>query len=152
MKEAHNAPLCEAGTEVKCGDTIRLQHLSTGRNLHSHLFRAPLTGNQEVSGFGDNGEGDTGDNWVVVCDSSSTKWWQRGKPISLKHADTGKYLVTFSTGAVFNQQNCGSGCPIGGQSEVSAATKRDKHARWVSGQGVYFPPKSAHGSEYDDEL
>lgn len=45
---------------VKCGDVIRLQHLATKRNLHSHLFQSPISRNQEVSAFGENGNGDTG--------------------------------------------------------------------------------------------
>ena len=45
---------------VKCGEVIRLQHLSTKRNLHSHLFQSPMSRNQEVSAFGENGLGDTG--------------------------------------------------------------------------------------------
>ena len=45
---------------VKCGDTIRLQHLATKRNLHSHFFQSPLSHNQEVSCFGEGGDGDTG--------------------------------------------------------------------------------------------
>ena len=47
-------------TPVKCGDTIRLQHLATKRNLHSHFFQSPLSHNQEVSCFGEGGDGDTG--------------------------------------------------------------------------------------------
>ena len=47
-------------TVVKCGDKIRLQHLATKRNLHSHLFQSPITHNQEVSAFGEGGDGDTG--------------------------------------------------------------------------------------------
>jgi dolichyl-phosphate-mannose--protein O-mannosyl transferase len=59
VKEGQGFPLCEAGKEIKCGSVIRFQHLHTGKNLHSHLFKSPLTSNQEVSGFGDNGEGST---------------------------------------------------------------------------------------------
>jgi dolichyl-phosphate-mannose--protein O-mannosyl transferase len=58
LKEPHRTHACEVGKEIKCGDHIRFQHLSTGKNLHSHLFKSPLTNNQEVSGFGENGEGD----------------------------------------------------------------------------------------------
>lgn len=66
MKEGFHAAPCEVGKPVQCGETIRLEHLDTRKNLHSHLFRAPLSGNQEVSAFGDeNGNGDTGDNWQV---------------------------------------------------------------------------------------
>lgn len=41
--------LCHRGTPVKCGQTIRLTHVNTGRNLHSHYFASPLSSNQ-VSG------------------------------------------------------------------------------------------------------
>jgi dolichyl-phosphate-mannose--protein O-mannosyl transferase len=81
-----------------------------GKNLHSHLFKAPLSGNQEVSGFGDKGSGDTGDNWIVECETKD-KYWQRGSVISLKHVDTGKYLTTGES-FKFTQQNCGFQCPI----------------------------------------
>lgn len=45
---------------IKCGQTIRLMHLSTRRNLHSHHFQSPLSHNLEVSAFGEDGEGDEG--------------------------------------------------------------------------------------------
>ena len=65
---------CIPGTPIKCGETIRLQHVTTSANLHSHLFRSPLSGQQEVSCFGQSHEqmglsdGDTGDNWIVMCE------------------------------------------------------------------------------------
>lgn len=37
---------CYRGTPVKCGQTIRLTHINTGRNLHSHYFSSPLSSNQ----------------------------------------------------------------------------------------------------------
>ena len=36
------------GTPVECGDIIRLSHSPTKMFLHSHLHKAPLSGNQEV--------------------------------------------------------------------------------------------------------
>ena len=59
--------ICPRGEPIKCGSVIRLEHLATGKNLHSHHFSSPLSGNQEISCYGDNGEGDTGDHWIVVC-------------------------------------------------------------------------------------
>uniref|UniRef100_A0A8B9QZG7 Stromal cell derived factor 2 n=1 Tax=Anas platyrhynchos TaxID=8839 RepID=A0A8B9QZG7_ANAPL len=50
------AAVCERGRPVRCGQAIRLTHLGTGRNLHSHRFASPLSGNQEVSAFGEDGE------------------------------------------------------------------------------------------------
>lgn len=40
------AAVCERGQPVRCGQAIRLTHLGTGRNLHSHNFVSPLSGNQ----------------------------------------------------------------------------------------------------------
>lgn len=40
------AAVCRRGTPVRCGQAIRLTHLGTGRNLHSHRFTSPLSGNQ----------------------------------------------------------------------------------------------------------
>ena len=40
-------------------------HLRTRKNLHSHNYQSPLSQKQEVSAFGDDGEGDDGDLWEV---------------------------------------------------------------------------------------
>ena len=78
--------MCLRGEPVECGAVVRLQHMSTKKNLHSHHFSSPLSGNQEISAYGDqNGEGDTGDNWTVVC---SGDYWERGTDVRLKHVDT----------------------------------------------------------------
>lgn len=52
--------LCVIRNPVKCGQTVRLLHVSTRRNLHSHHFQSPLSRNLEVSAFGEEGEGDEG--------------------------------------------------------------------------------------------
>ncbi len=147
VKEGHDVPMCEVGQPVKCGDIIRLEHSETKKNLHSHLFRAPLSGNQEVSGFGENGNGDTGDNWQIVCESNNV-YWERSKPFFLMHVDTKKYLST-SDAFKFTHQNCGNGCPILDQTEVSTSAKKDVNAKWQTDQGVYFPYKN---QIEDDEL
>ncbi|TKR59962.1 hypothetical protein L596_029564 [Steinernema carpocapsae] len=47
---AGNDAICERGAPVKCGDTIRLMHVTTKCLLHSHHFQAPLSrGNQPQS-------------------------------------------------------------------------------------------------------
>lgn len=56
---------CALGTPVGHNDVIRLEHLKTGRNLHSHHHRSPATGQQEVTAYGSNGIGDSNDNWRV---------------------------------------------------------------------------------------
>lgn len=98
---------CCSREPVDCGSTIRLQHLTTKKYLHSHLFSSPLSGNQEVSAFGENGivyriilisiiitistpgVGDTGDHWKVVCDAD---FWERDDSVVLKHVDSGAFL------------------------------------------------------------
>ncbi|RUS71376.1 hypothetical protein EGW08_020859, partial [Elysia chlorotica] len=57
---------------VHSGDLIRLQHITTGRNLHSHKEFAPMTKHHyQVSGYGQNGSGDANDIWVVEVDGGS---------------------------------------------------------------------------------
>jgi len=64
-----------ADEPVKCGDTIRLEHVLTKRNLHSEsLFMSMITEAQEVSAFGSDGLGDESnsftdvdDNWIISC-------------------------------------------------------------------------------------
>lgn len=66
-----------------CGSEVLLTHINTMKNLHSHhhryyllmttisnnffIFRAPLTNNQEVSAYGNDGAGDAMDVWEVIC-------------------------------------------------------------------------------------
>jgi dolichyl-phosphate-mannose-protein mannosyltransferase len=51
---------------VKNGDLIRLQHVVTGRNLHSHKELAPITKRHfQVTCYGENGTGDANDVWLV---------------------------------------------------------------------------------------
>ena len=80
---------CSRGEPVACGAKIRLEHMNTKRNLHSHHFRSPLSSQQEVSAFGEEGEGDTGDVWTVVCDGSH---WNRNDMVMMRHVDTDVYL------------------------------------------------------------
>lgn len=48
------------------GDVIRLNHVPTTRNLHSHTVSAPVTKlNYEVSCYGNSTVGDNKDYWVV---------------------------------------------------------------------------------------
>ncbi|KAI8611964.1 Dolichyl-phosphate-mannose-protein mannosyltransferase-domain-containing protein [Chytriomyces sp. MP71] len=54
---------------VKNGDVVRLVHIKTGKKVHSHGVKAPVTMNEhhwEVSGYGSEGfTGDTNDNWII---------------------------------------------------------------------------------------
>uniref|UniRef100_UPI00358ED439 protein O-mannosyl-transferase 2 n=1 Tax=Myxine glutinosa TaxID=7769 RepID=UPI00358ED439 len=51
---------------VKVGDVLRLEHVATRRNLHSHNLPAPLTKRHlQVTGYGQNGTGDANDLWRI---------------------------------------------------------------------------------------
>ncbi|KAK2078159.1 hypothetical protein QBZ16_004027 [Prototheca wickerhamii] len=45
---SHTQPDVAQGQPIHSGDQIRLQHGTTGRWLHSHQFKSPLSNNQEV--------------------------------------------------------------------------------------------------------
>ncbi|XP_066923151.1 protein O-mannosyl-transferase 2-like isoform X1 [Clytia hemisphaerica] len=51
---------------VRDGDEVRLMHVQTRRNLHSHPEKAPISTNlHQVSGYGQDGNGDANDIWVI---------------------------------------------------------------------------------------
>ncbi len=74
---------------IKCNSIIRLFHVTTKRNLHSHNFDSPLSHNQEVSAYGDEGVSDEGDLWKVVC-TSQNDYWLRKDSVRFQHVATGK--------------------------------------------------------------
>ncbi|XP_074027332.1 protein O-mannosyl-transferase 2 [Leptinotarsa decemlineata] len=51
---------------VRNGDLVRLEHVSTKRNLHSHKDQAPITRKHyQVTGYGEKGIGDANDVWRI---------------------------------------------------------------------------------------
>jgi dolichyl-phosphate-mannose--protein O-mannosyl transferase len=106
FKEAEGDKMCLTGDKISCGDKIRLEHMGTKQNLHSHEHTSPVSNRQEVSCFGDGGDGDVADNWVIECKEAI-----KGDPITgktlfyLQHDETKKYLHT-DRSSMFNQQNC----------------------------------------------
>jgi dolichyl-phosphate-mannose--protein O-mannosyl transferase len=73
FKEAEGEAPCRSGAPLLCGSTVRLEHMGTHKNLHSHEFQSPLSGNNEVSCYGDKGYGDHFDNWVLECKGNTEK-------------------------------------------------------------------------------
>lgn len=54
--------------------------MTTGRNLHSHKgVKSPATGQQEVTCFGDKGEGDNNDFWIIEFEKNNCKEHKLGK-------------------------------------------------------------------------
>jgi dolichyl-phosphate-mannose--protein O-mannosyl transferase len=133
----------ERGRPVKCNSHIRLFHLATRRNLHSHAYPSPLSQNQEVSAYGENGDGDLGDNWIVDCVTGDGEVWARRDTVRLKHEVTNKYLH------VAGDQY---GRPISGQMEVSCYSYANGLNTWRAYEGIYIKPSQMHAGKSHDEL
>ncbi|XP_051970616.1 stromal cell-derived factor 2-like protein 1 [Xyrauchen texanus] len=121
---------CQRGVPIRCGETIRITHMKTGRNLHSHHFSSPLSNHQEVSAFGENGEGDDLDVWTVQC---SGTYWERDDAVRFKHTGTEVFLSV--TGEQYGQ-------PIRGQHEVHGMPSPNQHNYWKVMEGVFIQPSS----------
>ncbi|MEW5939459.1 MAG: MIR domain-containing protein [Chloroflexota bacterium] len=79
------------GEFVQHGDIIRLEHTTSRKNLHSHgNIPSPITGQQEVTGFGKDGIGDINDNWRVDVEGGGT--WNEGTKVRLIHQQTNAAL------------------------------------------------------------
>ncbi|XP_026764667.1 stromal cell-derived factor 2 [Galleria mellonella] len=130
LVKAASGESCKRGAPIKCNSVVRLQHISTKKNLHSHYFSSPLSGNQEVSCYGDDdGEGDSGDNWTVVCNND---FWRRDTPVKLKHVDTASFLA--GSGRTF-------GRPISGQGEIVGVTSQyGAYTDWQAKEGLFVHP------------
>lgn len=97
---------------------------------------------QQVTGFGQDGSGDSGDDWKVICEgggyfSGTSEYWNRNTPIQLKSVATNRYLGASST-VKFTEQNCGRGCPILNHLEVFGRTQNDSYSHWKVEQGVHL--------------
>ncbi|XP_050433413.1 stromal cell-derived factor 2 [Adelges cooleyi] len=141
--KAATKKICKRGEPIKCGDIIRLTHLTTKKNLHSHLFSSPLSGNQEVSAYGNKGEGDSGDHWFVDCGGD---FWERDDDVQLRHVDTGAYLMASSLSY---------GRPISGQREIAAVKNPGPFStHWRVKEGIFIhtdEPVDFH-SDFHSEL
>merc|ERR1711935_18100 len=101
------------------------------------INRAPLSKNQEVSAFGNDGAGDDMDVWTVVCNYGT---WRRDSHVKLKHKGTTKYLGI--SGQQYNR-------PIHGQMEVVAQSNAGGGTDWSAAEGVFVSPQ---GPTSHDEL
>jgi dolichyl-phosphate-mannose--protein O-mannosyl transferase len=125
----------EPAEKIACGSTLRLTHLNSMKNLHSHDVRSPLSKQQEVSAYGvGDGIGDDGDDWKVIC---STGHWKRESMFQFQHVDTKRYLGASST-VKFTHQNCGHNCPILNHLEAFGRGQKDGYANWVVEMGVHL--------------
>ncbi|KAJ3021845.1 Protein O-mannosyltransferase 2 [Thoreauomyces humboldtii] len=87
---------------VEDGDVLRLIHAGTGRNLHSHPVKAPVsTGQNEVSCYGNMTVGDANDLWKVervndLFESKSTRIKSLTTKFRLRHHLSGCLLRSHS--------------------------------------------------------
>ncbi|XP_060663188.1 protein O-mannosyl-transferase 2 [Drosophila nasuta] len=110
---------------LRNGDLLRLEHVVTKRNLHSHNEAAPMTKkHMQVTGYGEAGVGDANDIWRVLVVGGRT--------------NQSIHTVTSRLMFVHYLQNCaltssGKQLPKWGfeQQEVSCNHNvRDKFAQW----------------------
>lgn len=87
-----------------------------------------------MSAFGENGEGDDGDNWILECDDD---FWRRDESVRLRHELTKKYLHV--TGDTY-------GRPIHGQLEVSCYSYHNQFNLWRVLEGVYIKPNEPNNN------
>ncbi|KAM3587001.1 hypothetical protein VKS41_002048 [Umbelopsis sp. WA50703] len=82
----------QPGEIIRYGTVIRLKHVKTRANLHSHLgFGSPSTGQQEVTAFGTNDrESDENDEWRLLHYENATSQdpWRVGETFILHHVVT----------------------------------------------------------------
>jgi dolichyl-phosphate-mannose--protein O-mannosyl transferase len=138
---------CQQGKPIRCGTIIRLTHVDTLKNLHSHGVKSVLSQQQEVTGFGTgDGKGDGGDNWKVVCsDDNTSGYWTRDhdgasaskNTFHLYHVDTNKYLGT-ARNLKFDANTCGHNCPIMGHLEAFCRSSKDLYSNMRVEQGIHI--------------
>ena len=157
IKEGENYPTKINGDPVLCGDIIRLEHIGTGKNLHSHDFKSFVTNSQEACAFGEDGNGDVNDNFRISCYKQNDNDIITGKTeFFLQHVPTQNWLYINYKTSMYDDRNC-RGCPIRGQREVSLTTKKDKQCLWKVIGGIIFSSEKeqsepSHKSDDDSDL
>ncbi len=82
------------GETIKSGEVIRLEHKNTQGKLHSHSGRpSPISEDQEVTVFGNDGNGDTNDNWILEVENNTI--WLEGLKVRLVHKNTNAVLHSY---------------------------------------------------------
>ena len=150
VKEPHEEFIKETGTPVMCNDIIRLEHSSTGKNLHSHSYKSWITESQEACGFGDKGEGDINDNFRLICYNSEDTKLTGKTSFFLYHEGTQKYLYVNIKTSLFDEKNCRN-CPIMYQREVSLTSTKDKQCLWKIVGGLIFKEREQETENKEEE-
>ncbi|KAI8095087.1 MIR motif-containing protein [Gilbertella persicaria] len=113
----------EAGYEVGFEDKVRLKHVPTRSNLHSHGIESPVTGQQEVSCFGDDENSDENDIWEILQydedDERYDDFWRVDQPVVLRHVETGRFLHSHPVSL------------SNGENEVTGFEGTDENNQWA---------------------
>ncbi|KAJ3693424.1 hypothetical protein LUZ60_008904 [Juncus effusus] len=117
------------GDAITHGTVVRFQHMKTRKWLHSHLHASPISGNLEVSCFGNDQNSDTGDYWKLEIEGSG-KTWRQDQRIRLRHVDTSGFL--HSHDRKYTRI-------AGGQQEVCGVREKKADNVWMAAEGVYLP-------------
>lgn len=114
---------CPIGGLVLNHSIVRLEHMLTGRNLHSHNgFHSPATHQGEVTAYGEFGIGDANDNWrLEIHDRQPGMPWRINEKIRLVHIATNHALHSHQ----------GHATPGSHQQEVTAFGQRDANDFWT---------------------
>ncbi|PWA81943.1 stromal cell-derived factor [Artemisia annua] len=126
----------KSGDNIKSGTIIRLQHMKTRKWLHSHLHASPISGNLEVSCFGDDNNSDTGDYWRLEIEGSG-KSWRQDQRVRLLHVDTSGFL---------HSHNKKYSRIAGGQQEVCGVREKKADNVWLAAEGIYLPTAESKAS------
>ena len=110
------------GVYVANHSIIRLEHIQTRRNLHSHAnIASPATKQGEVTAYGNNGNGDGNDNWKLeIVDESAGQAWRGDHTFRLIHCNTNQALHSHHGHKTATHQQ-----------EVTSFNGRDSNDLWI---------------------
>ncbi|MCB9492713.1 MAG: hypothetical protein H6679_00385 [Epsilonproteobacteria bacterium] len=119
------------GEAVKAGDTLRLRHKETGKELHSHDINvyghpAPNNEGQEVTCYDPD---DANDNWVLVIRGKSDGEWETDDSVNFKHKATKKSVFLNIPGSTFDVRK-GTDAPGQDFQNVVSAKEEDTPSQW----------------------
>jgi len=132
VKPAHGVNLADRLHQVvKDGEKIRLEHRNTQKNLHTHDIVAPVSPEfKEVSCFGQRGEGDEGDDFMLKVAEEGD--WDSKKHVALMHKSSGRYI--------FSKDGLAHDNYTAAQQEVSGGpTSADDESYWTA---IVMDPKN----------
>lgn len=113
---------CLIAYPVLSNSVIRLEHLQTEKNLHSHCeFQSPDSRQGEITCFGEHGRGDDNDNWrLEIIGKEPGAPWRAEDHFRLIHVGT-NYALHSHQGHHTNSH----------QQEVTGFGHRDDGDLWV---------------------